>query len=258
MSRPAIAVAFLLPDCDLACPFCGAAEDFESMSVRAAHELVLGLAAAGVASLVLGGGEPTLWPHDPFALAREAHRRGLEVQLSTNGRALPPGFAEEPAIARYMLPLDAAAPALHDRLRASPGHHALVWRRLTALAAAGKPASVATVVTAENAGDLPALAAALAEHARAGARLHSWHLYRFTPTGRAGARHAARFALALEAFDGAVAPLADPALPFRVYRRRELYASRRIAFVWQARESLTTARGALATEPWWPSPIAVA
>jgi len=88
------------------------------------------------------------------------------------------------------------------------------------------------VVIRENLGGLPALAAFLGGLKAAGARLHAWHLYRFLPVGRAGARNADRLGTAFEAFAGAVEAARKTDLGFPVYRRSDMLHTSSVAYVW--------------------------
>ncbi len=111
-----IGVVMLQPSCNLTCPFCITEEGLESLTFENAVGLLDRFAAQGVTNVVLGGGEPTLWRHDVFRLAAAAKARGLFVQLGTNGVRLPDGFENHEAVDRYVLPLEAADPAIHERM----------------------------------------------------------------------------------------------------------------------------------------------
>lgn len=231
--RKRIASLFLLPDCALACAFCGSASGFDTLTRAQAEGVLADLAAQGVRNVVLGGGEPLQWPHDLGDLARLAKGLGFTVQLCTNGVGLREDLAGLEAVDRFILPLESADPAVHDALRRHPGgHHALVWRRLEALREAGREITLSTVVTRENLEGLESLAARLsAFHAR-GARIHAWHLYRFLPIGRSGTRNAARLGTGLEAYRDAVEALRREGQGFRIYRRSDMVHASSVAYVW--------------------------
>ncbi|MFN8012682.1 MAG: radical SAM protein [Holophagaceae bacterium] len=231
--RKRIASLFLLPDCNMACDFCGSEGGFDTMSRTQAEGALADLAAQGVRNLVLGGGEPLLWPHGLGDLARLAKGMGCTVQLCTNAIHLPEALDGLDAVDRFILPLEAADPAVHDRLRHHPGgHHALVWRRLEALRAAGREVTLSTVVTRENLDGLGDLAVALRALGARGARIHAWHLYRFLPIGRSGARHADRLATDTEAYRAAVEAARREDLGFPVYRRSDMVHASSVAYVW--------------------------
>jgi len=230
----AIASVLLTPRCDLACGFCAAELDFDTMTAEEARGLLRALAGCGIRNFVLGGGEPFLWPHDLPGLARFAHDElGAFVQACTNGVALPEGFERIRAIDRFILPVESADPTRHDALRRGrPGHLALVRERMRRLACAGRELTVSTVVTRESVDDLPGVAALLVEEARAGVAIHAWHLYRFVPAGRGGARHDGRFAIERDAFVRACDAMKRLRLGFRVFRRDDMLRPSRTEFFW--------------------------
>lgn len=231
--RKRIAAVYLLPDCDMACTFCGSETNFAVMSRPQAEAMLVALKAQGILNVVLGGGEPFLWPHGLLELAQTAKGLGFTVQVCTNGIHLPEGFEGLPMLDRFILPLEALDPAVHDQLRRhTGGHHAVVLDRLHALARASREITVSTVVTRENLGELPALAAFLGGLKAAGARIHAWHLYRFLPVGRAGARNGDRLGTSFETFAAAVEGARKVDLGFPVYRRSDMLHASSVAYVW--------------------------
>ncbi len=235
-----IASLFLLPDCNAACAFCAAERGFSTMSLAQAEGLLDELARGPIRNVVLGGGEPFLWPHGVLRLAASAKARGFLVQVCTNGIALPEGFADAAAVDRYILPLESVDPTVHDRLRGSGrGHHAAMLAHLDRLTAARRSFTLSTVVTSLNAGQLGALARQVDRLATAGAPLHAWHLYRFLPVGRGGARNAARLAISPERFLAAWSAARNDAPHTRIYRRDDMLASSSVEFYWAEGDSIT-------------------
>jgi len=231
--RKRIASVFLLPDCTMACRFCGSDADFGVMTMAQAETLLTQLAARGIRNLVLGGGEPFLWPHGLLELADHARSMGFLVQVCTNGIHLPEGFEQLAVFDRFILPLEAADAALHDRLRIHPGgHHRLVMARLEALVAAGREITISTVVTRENLGALPALAVLLRDLKRKGAHLHAWHLYRFLPIGRAGMVNAGSLGTDLPAYAEAVEGVRKEDHGFPVFRRSDMLRASTVVYLW--------------------------
>lgn len=228
-----IATVFLTPACNIACPFCASESGFQVMPEETARTLLQRLAAGATTHVVLGGGEPFLWPHDVVELGRFARRQGLFVQVATNGIARR-DLAELDAFDRVILPIEAMDAAVHDALRPLSGgsHHALVLEHVRKLAAAGRELTISTVVSRRNVGELPRIADHLASLAASGARLHAWHLYRFLPVGRGGRPHAERFLIGAEDYDAAVDGMRRRGLPFRVFRRTNMQASRSVEFYW--------------------------
>ena len=244
-SRKSIASLFLLPDCDMGCAFCASEAVFDVASFAQAEELLGGLRSAGFDNLVLGGGEPFLWPHDLERLGRRARELGFLVQVGSNGLSPPPGFASLDWVDRYLLPLEAAEPALHDQLRSAPGgHHRTVMARLDQLVASGKELTVGTVVTRRNLPELAAIAALLQARRAAGLNLHAWHLYRFLPVGRGGAAHGARLAVDLGLYRRAVEELRAVDLGFPVFRRDDMLRSSTVEFFWFQDGQLRVGSGA--------------
>lgn len=234
-----IATVFLTPACNIACPFCASESGFQVMPEETARTLLKRLANGSTTNVVLGGGEPFLWPHDVVELARFARGQGLFVQVATNGIARR-ALAELDAFDRVILPIEAMDAAVHDALRPLAGgsHHALVIKQIEKLAAAGRELTISTVVSRRNVGELPRIADYLAALAASGALLHSWHLYRFLPVGRGGRPHAERFLIDAMAYGAAVDEIRRRDLPFRVFRRTNMQASKSVEFHWYEDGSL--------------------
>ena len=240
-----IAVLFLLPSCDMRCRFCASETTFSTMEFDAAAELLEVLRARGFTSVVLGGGEPTQWPHDILGLAQRAKELGFLVQLNTNGVRTLDGFPRMPGIDRIILPVEAMDPALHDALRYVRGqsHHALVMRRIAELMEAQAEFTLSTVVTWRNVGAVADIARQLAELRARGARLHAWHLYNFLAVGRGGRPHAAELALSKEHFDRACKLAKESGLDFPVFRRPHMLRSSTVEFFWyEGRELVVGSR----------------
>ena len=231
--RKRIASVYLLPDCNMACRFCASELDFAVMSWTQAEDLLRFLRERGIQNVVLGGGEPFLWPHDLLELAARAQELGFLVQVCTNATQLPEGFADLACIDRYVLPLEALDPTIHDRLRLLPGgHHAKVLATMERLIAAKRSFTLSTVLTRTNLDQLSAMAAFLRDLRAAGARIHAWHLYRFLPVGRAGRPNGDQLDTTFEAFLKASKAIQALGLGFPVYRRSDMLKASTVAYFW--------------------------
>ncbi len=103
------------------------------------------------------GGEPLLHP-DLEAMIRHARRRGLEVNLVTNGTLADPARARSLARAGLrtaQVSIEAPDADLHDDLTASPGSFERTLAGIGSLRAAGVSVQTNTTVTALNADHAP-------------------------------------------------------------------------------------------------------
>lgn len=234
LDKNVVGVIFLHSGCNMRCGFCITEDTCGAMDFDQALGVFEILTARGIGNVVLGGGEPTLWPHGLFRLAAEAHSRGFLVQVGTNGIALPPDFSTRPGVDRYVLPLESARAAIHDAMRpgGNTSHHAVMLDRLEELGQAGREVTLSTVVSAWNAGELPALADWLTRYVELGGRLHAWHLYRFVPEGRGGGVNAHSMQVSLPDYDDACAAVRSMALPFPVLKRPDMRHSTHVDFFW--------------------------
>jgi MoaA/NifB/PqqE/SkfB family radical SAM enzyme len=229
-----VAVVFLTPACGMACPYCGADDHFGVLGRAQARALMASLSRDGFSSVVLGGGEPLLWPHGLRELCTAARSRGLLVQVGSSAADLPADAAQWREVDRWVLPLESADPPAHDALRPLAGrsHHALVLKALHAFALAGVSVTVSSVARRGGEADLRSVGALLMRLRGQGLRLHAWHLYRFQAMGRHGADNGPRFALD----DGDWAALGPglkaqfPALPLLL--RPDMMHSKAVAFFW--------------------------
>lgn len=142
--------------CNLACRHCclGPAESADlpldgALSALAQLEEAQGLRA------LLTGGEPLLYPWF-WDLDERLPDLALRLVLLTNGTLLTPPVARRLHVHEVQVSLDGLEDA-HDRLR-GPGTYRRARAALEALAEAGVPASVATMVHRANLGDFDALA----------------------------------------------------------------------------------------------------
>lgn len=229
-----VAAVFLLPACDIRCTFCISHNSFDVARPEAAAQLMEDLGRSSVDSVVLGGGEPTLWPHDLNQLALHARAQGLITQLNTHGGGVLQNLARYDAVDRFILPIESSRSAVHDNLRRGmAGHHAMVLELVEALIRDGRELTFATVVTSENHADVAELARWMRELEQRGARIHAWHLYNFLPEGRGGARDiAAHLATSRTDYLAACSAAKGAGLSCAVYRRDNMLKSSTVEFFW--------------------------
>jgi len=148
--------------CNLKCLHCGSTaggrRDAE-LSPAEALALCEDLKRSGARGVALMGGEPLL-RKDFFEIAARVRELGMELSVITNGTV--PGeevFARLAALAprAVAVSLDAADPALHDRIRGVPGAFAKSFAFIERCLKAGLPVSVITTVHKLNLKELPAL-----------------------------------------------------------------------------------------------------
>ncbi len=235
----------------MTCTFCVTEDNFAPMGFDEAVALLEHLVEREVRTVVFGGGEPFAWSGDVVRLAREAKARDLIVQVGTNGIALPDGYADLDCFDRWVLPLESTDPAVHDELRYhKAGHHSLVLDRLRELQRAARSVTVSTVLTNVNVAGLGDLARFLDDYHAAGRNVHAWHLYQFLPLGRGGRRNRDALEISPEAYMEASAEIQALGLPFRVFRRTDMYRSRAVEFYWSNRGRIVSGSEALHGEPW--------
>ncbi len=237
IAGPRVAVVFLQPRCNMHCTFCITEDNFNAFTFEQATRLLARLSAGGtVRSVVLGGGEPFDWPHDVPQLAAVGKSLGFIMQVGTNGIAVPPGFERLASIDRWVLPLESIDPRPHNAMRLyRDRHHAIIMDRLESLRRVGKSVTISTVVTQANVDEVVEVGRFLRDYANRGGNVHAWHLYQFLPIGRGGAVHGGQLALPQCAYEAVGRDADSLDLPFRIYRRADMYHSRTVDFFWMDR-----------------------
>jgi MoaA/NifB/PqqE/SkfB family radical SAM enzyme len=216
------------------------------MSFKQASALLGSLRNSSIDNVVFGGGEPFLWPHDLERLSRNAQDLGFLVQVCTNGAALPDGFERVASVDRYILPLEAMDPVVHDAMRRHrDGHHALVLERIAALRGSRRELTVSTVVTRANLDRLSQIADYLMDVKSSGVAVHAWHLYRFLPVGRGGALNAERLEIGRGEFRRACTLVRERNPDLRVFRRDDMLRSSTVEFFWFENGRLQTGSEAI-------------
>lgn len=171
--------------CNMRCNFCcGAPRDMPGAEFIAITSVIDKLAAAGLDTLVISGGEPLMRADTPDIIAYAAHA-GLEVYLSTNGLLLPKYYTRvEPYLSYIGLPLDGSSPEMNrrmGRLRNQFASTINLLRRFKVRKPSAK-IKVGTVVSKVNIGDMLNIGALLFESADL-MPPNTWRLYQFTPLG---------------------------------------------------------------------------
>ena len=229
--RRKIASLFLHPGCDLACTFCGAESRFDTMNPEQVRQLLAALAGRSFESVVFGGGEPLLWPHDLESAIEEARLAGLHVQVSTHAQHLRTDLVRNGSIGRFLLPLESVSSDLHDALRGE-GHHAQALKAVVSCFDVGREVTITTVLCRPNLHAARALAGRMQAWKEAGAPLHAWHIYRFTPVGRHGRREANALVIGGPEFRDAVNAMRKEAPGVRIYRRDNFLRASRVEYFW--------------------------
>lgn len=246
-----VAVVFLTPACDMACPYCGAAEDFGVLGRGQAVALLDHLVEQRFESVVFGGGEPLRWPHGLRELCAAARARGLLTQVGTNSTHLPEDAATWREVDRWVLPLESDQAEAHDALRPTrASHHAKILATLDAFARHGTEVTVSSVAHRGGEAHLEGVARELKRRQADGLRLHAWHVYRFQAMGRGGLNQADRFSLADQAWAELGRGLKARHRRLPLLLRSDMMHSRQVAF-FSARSQGLWRQGPLA----WQGPV---
>lgn len=237
-----IAVVLLHGACNMRCMFCITDNQVGTMTPDQYLRVLSLLERRGFNGIVLGGGEPFCWPHGVRGAAQAAKAAGLLVQVGTNGVAMARHEALEDCVDRYVLPLDAMDPLIHNSMRPLPavsgGHHRLILRRLEQLRQRRGAVTVSTVISRANLDDVVPIGNYLADYVADGGRLHAWHLYRFIPAGRGGARNAAALSISNGDYERIVSEVKAQYYPFTVFKRPDMRHSATVDFLWYENNSL--------------------
>lgn len=122
ISQPISAGCIVTADCNLRCEFCyGNYESLphEQISVQEWENIFINLRSLGLMRVDLSGGEPTLRPDLP-AIAQAAVGTGLNVVISTNGRALGADRLDRFPVVRWHVSIDSGIAHVHERSRLLP------------------------------------------------------------------------------------------------------------------------------------------
>jgi len=168
--------------CNLRCSHClsssGEAAENE-MTTAEALDLVAQLDSAKVFQINFGGGEPFMRPDFEEILAA-CHGRGIMTCISTNGTLLDAPRVERLAASQLVaiqVSMDGARRETCDAIRGA-GVYDQAIAALKLLAASRIPSSINTVLTGQNAAEIPAL------HKLAKELGVSLRVSRFRPSGR--------------------------------------------------------------------------
>ena len=233
MNPYSVAVILLHPACNMICTFCITEDNFNAMTQDQASGLLRTLKQEGFKNVIFGGGEPFQWPGDLMGLTQEAKQLGFLVQVGTNAVALPKDFQNIQTIDRYVLPLESATDTIHNKMRLYKNkHHQIIIDGLKRLQNAQKSVTLSTIVTRINKEGIQSLALFLKELDLLRPFVHAWHLYQFIPQGRGGSINADTLWISDREYMKACEEVLSMKLPFKVYRRQDMYRSKTVDFFW--------------------------
>lgn len=232
-----IAVIMLHGGCNMKCGFCITDDRLECMTAAEYGKTLTRVKEQGFQNVVLGGGEPFLWPSGVDYATRKARDMGFLVQVGTNGVNMPDRDIYRDSVDRYVLPLDAHNAEGHNTIRrfvdrGKSDHYAIIGARLQQCREWGRPVTVSTVVSGQNHADINGIGDFLADYVAQGGRLHAWHLYRFIPRGRGGARAGEVLNISRTEFDTAVHKSRQQNYPFTIFKRPDMRHSSSVDFFW--------------------------
>lgn len=148
--------------CNLRCSHCLSSSGEPAageLSTAEALDLVEQLHTAGVFQVNFGGGEPFLRPDFELILAA-CHDKGIMTCISTNGTLLGPErvarLAAASRLVAIQVSLDGASPETCDAIRGNGVFNKAI-EAVKLLADTAIPTSINTVLTAQNAGEIPAM-----------------------------------------------------------------------------------------------------
>ncbi len=214
--HPFIAIWEMTRACDLVCLHCRACAAPEpapgELTTREAEQLLARFAEVRVPLVVLTGGDPAKRP-DLVELVRFGRSVGLVMGLTPSATPLVTpaliGRLAEAGLSRLAVSVDGPDAATHDAFRGVPGSFEHSRQILARARALGIPTQINTTVHAGSIGELPRIAALVADW---GSVL--WSVFFIVPMGRAEAR----MLPSAEATEGALRSLATLAAeaPFAV------------------------------------------
>lgn len=168
--------------CNLRCTTCLSSSGTPAageLTTAEALDLVEQVHQARVFQINFGGGEPFMRP-DFEQILDACHTRGIMTCISTNGTLIDAALVERLAKSRLVaiqVSLDGASPATSDAIRGK-GVFDRAVEAIKLLAASSIPTSINTVLTTQNASEIPAM------YALAQSLGVSLRVSRFRPSGR--------------------------------------------------------------------------
>jgi MoaA/NifB/PqqE/SkfB family radical SAM enzyme len=150
-SKPRTLLLLVNRGCNLRCSFCDLWDDPQEMPLERATALLDEAVAIGTQVLVITGGEPFMY-RPLFELVGEARKRGLAVNITTNGTLIEKRFDElvESGVDSLSISIDGNR-ATHEALRGQKGCYGRAMKGLERVKAQGGIGlSIYTVVTREN------------------------------------------------------------------------------------------------------------
>lgn len=168
--------------CNLRCSHClssSGIQEKDELSTREAFDLIEQFSRAHVFQVNFGGGEPFMRP-DFMQILDKCHEHEIMTCISTNGTLLDSNLVSRMAHNRMLaiqVSIDGATPKTCDKIRGK-GTFDTAIKALKLLAATSIPTSINTVLTTQNAGEIPAL------HSLAQSLGVAFRVSRFRPSGR--------------------------------------------------------------------------
>jgi len=181
MTLPPITTINLTGDCKLRCPFCyGPPGNSKTIETAAWHAILEFLYQQGVRILIIGGGEPLLYPGLKEVL-QFAQNKHFKIILATSCPSVDVVLEIASLIDWFEISLHGSTSEIHATAGGSTRNHSLVLEVLSSLTARSRPKlKINTVVTPMNVTNLPRLATLIARY-----RVSTWKLFEVRLRGAA-------------------------------------------------------------------------
>lgn len=169
--------------CALHCEWCYVPFGHAKATPTLVAAIVDRIASLGFTSITFGGGDPFQYSF-LWKILKQAKDAGLFVHVDTHGKGLTPSedllTLLHDAVDLLGLPVDGPNSAVHDAMRSTPGHFALVRQRLIWLHTLRDRLKINTLLSARNLASAEQLGRLVASIGPS-----RWSIYQYWPLGPA-------------------------------------------------------------------------
>lgn len=168
--------------CNLDCEFCFALPDSSENINIDEKKIVDKILEAGFEYLIFTGGEPTTRKEELLEIIPYAYKKGLKIEIDTNGSYLDDNLMKviKESNVTLGLPLYSAKPEIHNNLVKNGEHYKTVIALLEKASKMGIKTKINTMVSKKNKDDFLDIGKIIEKY-----NVSHWNMLRFKPYRRA-------------------------------------------------------------------------